>query len=91
MMSLAGERDTDYMGTTRSLVLMVGFLLCLVGAGGLAMDDMAYRQVSEGPQASPAVVRAATGTDREVVLPAAVSGAILALGVGVTLAAARRP
>lgn len=90
MISLAGDRDPEYMGMSRSLVLVVGFVLCLVGAGGLVMDEMAYREVSDSAGAAPAVVRAATGVDREVALPAAVSGAILALGVGVTLAAARR-
>lgn len=91
MISLGEERDSAPLRLGRSVVLVIGFVLCLVGAGGLAMDDMAYRTVPDGSPNGSAVVRAAAGADREVVLPAAASGAILALGLGVTLAAARRP
>lgn len=91
MISLGSEGDAAPWRLGRSMVLIVGFVLCLVGAGGLAMDDMAYRTDSEGSANGATLVRAAAGADREVALPAAASGAILALGLGVTLAAARRP
>jgi hypothetical protein len=90
VISLDGGGDANPLGLGRSLVVIVGFVLCLVGAGGLAMDDMAYRDVSDGTARAAALVPAAAGADREVALPAAASGAILALGLAVTLAAARR-
>jgi hypothetical protein len=91
MTPLGGGEDSTPLRLGRSVVLVVGFVLCLVGAGGLAMDDMAYQEVSDGSAQGSAMVRAAAGADREVPLPAAASGAMLALGLGVTLAAARRP
>ena len=88
--SFTESRDENDAAMVRMLVLALGFVLCLVGAGGLVMDDMGHREADENPFTSSAVVRAAAGGDREVPLPAAASGAILALGMSVTLAVARR-
>jgi hypothetical protein len=89
MMSLSGDRASDYANSSRLLVFALGFILCLVGVGGLIMDDMGARRVGDGRYTNPAVIQAATGAEHEVAMPAAVSGAILALGVSVTLAVAR--
>lgn len=89
-MSLAGDRRTDYVGTSRLVVLAVGFVLCLVGVGGLVMDDMGSRRSGDGRFTSAAVIQAATGVEHQAAMPAAVAGALLALGVSVTLAGARR-
>ena len=91
MTSSAHEGDRTDAATVRLLILAVGFVLCLVGTGGLVMDDMGHREATESRLTTAAVVRAATGTDRKVVFPAAVSGAILALGLSVSLAGVRRP
>lgn len=90
MMSLSGEREVSYAETSRWLVLAVGFVLCLIGAGGLVMDDMGSRESTQGRYTSSAVIKAATGTERRVALPAAVSGAIFTLGLSVTLAVGAR-
>ena len=91
MIAWADDGDGSYLHAARTLVLAVGFMLCLGGAGGLVMDDMGHRDATESRLTTSAVIRAATGSERKVAFPAAVSGAILALGIGVTLAVARRP
>ncbi len=90
MMSLSGDRQRRYPETSRWLVLAIGFVLCLVGVGGLIMDDMGTREPTQGRYTSSAVIEAAAGAEREVALPAAVSGAIFILGVSVTLSVGAR-
>lgn len=92
MMSLSGDGDGTYAETGRWMVLAMGFVLCLIGAGGLVMADMGSRGSTQGRYTSSAVIEAATGVERKVALPAPVSGAILTLGLSVTLVVAtRRP
>lgn len=89
--SPSAARPTEPVAATRLVVLAAGLVLCLIGFGGLAMNDMGTREVGSARFTTPAVVQAATGVDREVAFPSAVAGAFLALGLSVTFVVARRP